>query len=87
MKVAVWDTYIKRKDGRIMHFDIIVPIETTDSTQIYEYGRTYLHNKGEGGQEINSSECNFCHIESMKPHFEESIKAFGYFILEMENCD
>jgi len=24
MKVVVWDTYVTRKDGRIMHFDVIV---------------------------------------------------------------
>jgi Domain of unknown function (DUF2024) len=23
MKVAVWDTYVNKKDGSIMHFDII----------------------------------------------------------------
>jgi len=27
MKVAVWDTYVTKKDGSVMHFDIIVPEE------------------------------------------------------------
>lgn len=25
MKVAVWDTYVKKKNGTIMNFDIMVP--------------------------------------------------------------
>ena len=25
MQVAVWDTYVTKKDGSIMHFDIIAP--------------------------------------------------------------
>ena len=27
MNVAVWDTYVTKKDGNVMHFDIIAPIE------------------------------------------------------------
>lgn len=34
MKVAVWDTYVKRKDGRVMHFDIIAPAEVRDTELI-----------------------------------------------------
>jgi hypothetical protein len=25
MEVAVWDTYVTKKDGSVMHFDIIAP--------------------------------------------------------------
>ena len=25
MKIAVWDTYVKKQDGSVLHFDIIVP--------------------------------------------------------------
>ena len=39
MKVAVWDTYVTKKDGSIMHFDIIAPVEIKDTTIIYGYGR------------------------------------------------
>ena len=35
MKVAVWDTYVTKKDGTIMHFDILAPVEITDTTKIY----------------------------------------------------
>ena len=38
MEVAVWDTYVTRKDGKVMHFDIIVPADLTDEKIILAYG-------------------------------------------------
>ncbi|KAA3651481.1 MAG: DUF2024 family protein [Bacteroidetes bacterium] len=87
MNVAVWDTYVTRKDGVIMHFDIIVPEEMKNKETVYEYGKTYLNSKGQSGQALTSEECVFCHIESIKPHWEKAIKQQGYFIYEMENCN
>lgn len=42
MKIAVWDTYVTRKDGKIMHFDILVDENVNDAEQVYEYGKKYL---------------------------------------------
>ncbi|MBX2966125.1 MAG: DUF2024 family protein [Cyclobacteriaceae bacterium] len=86
MKVAVWDTYVTKKDGSVMHFDIIAPVETKDEAVIYGYGKTYLENKGQAGQPLTSEECRFCHIETIKPQWEEAIRQKGYYIYEMENC-
>ncbi len=86
MKVAVWDTYVPRKDGTVMHFDIIVPEELKNEDTIYNFGKEYLKSKNEEGQPLTSKECSFCHIETVKPHQEESIKQKGYFIFEMQNC-
>jgi len=85
-KVAVWDTYVTRKDGSVMHFDIIAPQEIRDTTTIYGYGKAYLKTKGQDGQPLTSKECRFCHIESVRPQWDEEIKQKGYFIIEMENC-
>lgn len=87
MKVAVWDTYVPRKDGRIMHFDIIVPAEVRDTAVIFSYGRAYLATKGEEGQPLNARNCRFCHVETVRPEWEEAIRKRGYAIFEMENCD
>ena len=87
MKVAVWDTYVDKRDGSVMHFDIIAPVETDDKEQIYNYGREYLKTKGQEGQPLTSKECQFCHIEALKPEWEESIRQKGYYIVEMENCE
>ena len=86
MKVAVWDTYVTKKDGNVMHFDIIAPEEIKDTTIIYGYGREYLKTKGQEGQPLTSKECRFCHIETVRPQWEVEIKQKGYFIIEMENC-
>jgi len=86
MKVAVWDTYVTKRDGSVMHFDIIAPEDIKDTTVIYGYGREYLNTKGQGGQHLTSKECKFCHIETLKSEWESEIKQKGYFIIEMENC-
>lgn len=86
-KVAVWDTYVTKKDGSIMHFDIIAPQEIRDTTIIYGYGKDYLKTKGQDEQPLSSKECRFCHIESVRPQWEAEIKQKGYFIIEMENCN
>lgn len=87
MKVAIWDTYVKRKDGRIMHFDIIVPETIKEPDKVYQFGREYLISKGEKDANISSKECRFCHIEKIKPEWEKDIQSKGYSIYEMENCD
>ena len=87
MKVAVWDTYVTKKDGSVMHFDIIAPEEIKDTTIIYGFGSEYLKTKGQEGQPLTSKECRFCHVRSLQPQWEADIKKQGYFILEMENCE
>ena len=32
MEVAVWDTYVKKKDGTVMHFDILAPSHQRDTS-------------------------------------------------------
>lgn len=87
MNVAVWDTYVTKKDGKVMHFDIIAPAEIRDADKIYEFGREYLKTKLQEGQNLTSKECTFCHIEELKPENEAKIIQKGYYIVEMENCN
>lgn len=87
MKVAIWDTYVTKKDGNVMHFDIIAPEEIKDTTIIYGYGKAYLKTKGQDGQALTSNECSFCHIETVRPQWETEIMKNGYIIIEMENCN
>jgi len=87
MKVTVWDTYVIKKNGIVMHFDIIAPEEVKDTTIIYGYGRAYLKTKGQEGQPLTSKECRRCHVRDIQPQWEDDIKKQGYFILEMENCN
>lgn len=87
MKVAVWDTYVKREDGRIMHFDIIAPAEIKDTAIIFKYGKEYLESKGIKDKILTSKECRFCHIETVKTEWKKEISKKGYYIYAMENCD
>lgn len=86
MKVAVWDTYVTKKNGIVMHFDILVPEELKDEESVFAFGREYLKSKGQEGQALASKECSFYHVETLKPHWEADIKSKGYTIIEMENC-
>lgn len=87
MNVAVWDTYVQRKDGETMHFDILVPIDITDESLIHDMGRKYLTSKKQEGQPLTSKQCQFCHQEVASEEMELSIIDKGYYIIEMEGCE
>lgn len=86
MKVAVWDTYVVRKDGEKMHFDIIVPDQIHQEAEIYRMGKEYLTTKDQQDQPLTARECRFCHKEIASEEMETSIAEKGYYILEMEGC-
>ena len=86
MKIAVFDTYVTRQDGSVMHFDILVPDAGKHEAQVYAFGRDYLAAKGQGGQPLTSAECSFCHIEQASEEIVADIAAKGYSIIEMEGC-
>jgi len=85
-KVNVWDTYVTKKDGSIMHFDILAPVTIKDTETIYTYGKAYLKTKGQEGQPLSAKQCRLCHIETLRPAWEQDINNKGYFIIEMEGC-
>jgi hypothetical protein len=87
MEVAVWDTYVQKKDGRTMHFDILVPSSVKDASLIFGYGKSYLDRKGQEGRKLSSKECSYCHIEKASAEIEEAINSKGYYIIEMEGCE
>jgi len=86
-KVNVWDTYVTKKDGSIMHFDILAPVEITDTEAIYNFGKDYLASKGQAGQPLASKQCRLCHVENLQATWEASIEKTGYYIIEMEGCN
>ena len=85
MKTAVWDTYVKRKDGSALHFDIIVPEGMNDLAKIFAYGADYLNSKNEQDAILDARQCRMCHVEAIKPEWESALKQDGYYILEMED--
>lgn len=87
MKVAVWDTYVTRNDGSVMHFDIVVPDELKDEDIIHTFGQQYLSGKGQDGLKLDSEECRYCHIEVAPAYVVGDIERQGFHIIEMENCN
>lgn len=87
MKVAVWDTYVKRENGLIMHFDILVDRKLTEEAKVIDFGKHYLKSKSFKSKELTSKECSFCHIENASESVIIEIETKGYYIIEMENCN
>lgn len=87
MKVNVWDTYVLKKNGTLMHFDILVPIETSEEDTVFQYGDDYLSNKNVHIQSLSTSECRLCHMETAPEEVVTSIQEKGYHIIEIQNCD
>lgn len=85
MQCAVYDTYVERKDGKTMHFDVIVE-ENTPHERAIEYGKQYLESAGQGGQRMTQEECQFCHIQEAPPAIERDIVSKGFYIQKMEGC-
>ncbi len=85
MQAAVYDTYVHKKNGGIMHFDIVVPVSIKEN-KVLEFGKEYLVLKDQAGQPISSKECRFCHIEQTTEVMERSFEKKGYHIIEMEGC-
>lgn len=84
MKVAIWDTYVKRPDGDIVHFDIVVPDEIKDEGIIFSFGEKYMKSISITG-EIDADHCQYCHIEEPTGQMLDDINEQGYSILRMED--
>lgn len=85
MQIAVWDTYVRRPDGWVVHFDILVPEEQNDAQRVFAYGRDHLASKGLRAAVLETEECRLCHIETPSPETALFIERQGYAIVEMED--
>ncbi len=84
MLTYVYDTYAKAKDGRLMHFDVIIPQK--DDTKAIEYAKEWLNSIGQKEVEVTTKQCQFCHSEVASPEIEKEIQQKGYYIYKMEGC-
>lgn len=87
MKVIVWDTYVKKQDGEIMHFDIIAPEYIREEAVIHKMGREHLATKNQADLSLTAKECRLCHQETATAEMLDSLHTKGYFIIEIEGCD
>lgn len=85
MNCDVFDTYVTRPDGRLMHFDVIVPAGTEQAAAL-AFGQAYLADVGVLDSTVTAERCRFCHVEQATPEMAQTITEQGYFILAMEGC-
>jgi len=85
MKASVFDTYVPRKEGGVMHFDIVVP-ENTTFEDVQKFGKLYLTKKEQHLQPLTTKECRFCHIATATDTMQQDFKQKGYHIIELEGC-
>ena len=85
MNCDVFDAYVTRPDGRLMHFDVIVPSDTSQAAAL-AFGQAYLTSVGVTDSRVTADRCRFCHVEQATAEMEEAIAEQGYFILPMEGC-
>jgi Domain of unknown function (DUF2024) len=86
MKYAVYDTWVDKKEGGKMHFDIIVP-ESETIEQVILFGKEYLKEKNQPNKSLNPKNCVFCHLELGSETMLKNIEETGYHILEMQGCN
>lgn len=87
MKIAVFDTYVRRPDGQRMHFDILVPEHDKDRARVLQFGRRYLAAKGVPADTLRAEECRYCHMESATEPVQAAIDEDGFAIIELAHCD
>ena len=84
MGFHVFDTYVKSKNGHVMHFDVITDKNDTEKAIIF--AKEWLKSIGETDAKVTTEECRFCHTQSVSEEVEIEIMTNGYFIAKMEGC-
>lgn len=85
MNCDVFDTYVTRPDGQLLHFDVIVPSGTLPAAALV-FGQAYLASVGVTDSQVTADRCRFCHVEQATPEMMQAIAEQGYFIVPMEGC-
>jgi len=84
MDFHVFDTYVKAKDGKTMHFDVVT--DKKETQKAITYAKEWLKTIGEENAVVTTEECRFCHTQSVPDDMEIEIMTNGYFIAKMEGC-
>lgn len=89
MKIAVFDTYVTRLNGQVMHFDVPVREADKQIEQVLRLGWRYLVAKGVPSDTLSAQECRFCHMESATAPVQQAVKPKrdGFAIIELNDCD
>ena len=83
MGFHIFDTYVKSKNGHVMHFDVIT--DKNDTEKAITFVKEWLKSIGENDAKVTTEECRFCHTQSVSEEVEIEMVTNGYFIAKMEN--
>jgi hypothetical protein len=83
MQVKVFDTHVRTRDGRYLHFDVLT---SGDKAQASQYAAEWLAGQGVQDADIAASECLFCHSEIASSQVVEAIGRQGYSIIPLQGC-
>lgn len=86
MEINVFDTYVKAKDGHVMHFDVYTEKKNNKLEKALEYAKEWLKSIGEEKAEVTQRECRFCHTQVTTKEIENEITKKGYYIYKMSGC-
>ncbi|MFB4394586.1 MULTISPECIES: DUF2024 family protein [unclassified Pseudomonas] len=84
MSVSVFDTHVRTRDGRYLHFDVL--IEGTDRERAARHAREWMAERGVQQADVQQSQCLFCHSEPGNPEVDAAIARQGYFIIPLQGC-
>lgn len=84
MEVQVHDTHVRTRDGRYLHFDVLV--EAANNDRAAKFARQWLAGRGITEADISQEHCSFCHSEATSREVAEAIVLQQYFILPLQGC-
>ena len=84
MEFHVFDTYVKSKQGHVMHFDVVT--DESNVSKAILFAKEWLKSVGEENATVSTNECKFCHTESVPDDVEIEIMTNGYFISKLDGC-
>lgn len=82
MQVRVYDTHVRTRDGRYLHFDVLV--EPANAENAPAFAQRWLGAQGIQAQDVQQSRCDFCHSEFASPAVEAALHQHGYAIIELQ---
>ncbi|KPJ91612.1 MAG: hypothetical protein AMJ55_11465 [Gammaproteobacteria bacterium SG8_15] len=84
MKIAVFDTYVTTRSGALMHFDVLVPLGSSQLAENFAW--QWLATIGLTRDAIELQSCQYCHSETPQPDTLQTIRRQGFAILPLEGC-
>lgn len=83
--IHVFDVHAKTAQGRLMHFDVILP--ENNHARALATARDWLTSIGHAEATVTAGNCCFCHSEATAPApILAAIEEQGYAIFKMEGC-